>query len=451
MDPMRIYNASPIWFQNLLTSMQGYIYKKERYGKEYYSYLNELSIRNYTDYKQMISLQNDKLKEFVNYAFDNSPFYKQFYSNIDISKINTVDDLKRLPILEKELVRKNIEQMYTIPKNKGIISNTSGTTGKPMKFLHTKIDRQRRMAYLDFFKEQNGFVHMKMRRASFNSSRLVPPDQKNKVFWRENLSIKQRIYSGYHCQGSNLKYYVEDLNKYKPHSLDGYPSSIYQLAKYITDNNIKLSFKPIAIFPTAETLLPHYKTMIETAFNCPVLDQYASSEGAPFIIGCKGGNLHYCLDTGVIEVDSNGDMLVTCFETHGTPLIRYRIGDQIKMAHHNEICSCGSCLPIVDEIYGRNHDYLISKKNGKIPALYMSLVSEEFQNSVIAMQFIQDTIDEIKVLLEVDSNYKKSMNQIIIDKLHYSFGDDMIITVSIVDEIPKENSGKFKFIKNNVL
>lgn len=450
MKLMQLYNNSPIWIQNILTTLKGYHNKKIRYGEHYQSYLSELRKQDYSDYEKLKIIQDNKVKEIVQYAFIHSPFYRDFYKDIDIKAINSAEDLTKLPILEKETVRSNIKTMYTIPQNSGVISNTSGTTGTSMTFIYTKKDIQRRLAYLDFFKEQNGFIHMNMKRASFNSSKIIPYRQKKKIFWRDNGSIKQRLYSGQYCQGDNLKYYVENLNIFKPQALDGYPSAIYQISRYILKNNIILDFKPIAIFPTAETLLPHYKNTIEKAFQCKVLDQYASSEGAPFIVGCKEGNLHYCMDTGAIEVDSNGYMIVTCFDTHGTPLIRYNIGDKIKFSNVNK-CKCGSSLPVVERIEGRGHDYLISKTKGNFPELWMSIVSAKFQNTVKAMQFVQDRIDEIKVFLEVDENYDPNYNEIILDELRYIFGEDMLIIIEIVDIIPKEASGKFRLIKNNMI
>ena len=269
------------------------------------------------------------------------------------------------------------------------------------------------------------------------------------MFWRTNYAIRQRIYSGYHCKGDNVKYYIENLSKYQPQSLDGYPSAMYELARYILDNDIKMTFKPIAIFPTAETLLPHYKAAIEKAFGCPVRDQYASSEGAPFITECKCGRLHYCMDTGVIEFGDDGEMIVTCFESHGTPLVRYQIGDRAFLAEdHN--CPCGSKLPVVDHIEGRTHDYLYSLKNGKFTSIYMSLVSAEFENSVKAMQFVQEKENEVEVRLVADEHYQKSMNQIIIDKLHYSLGEEMRISIRQVSELEKDPSGKCRLILNRL-
>lgn len=449
MNLLDVYNNSPIFLQNIFTSLQGMLYTKKRYSGEYNNALAEFQNRDYSNIETLQEYQNKRVKELVKYAFENSPFYREFYKGIDINSINTVEDLKKLPILEKDLVRINIDQFYTISQKDAEVSNTSGTTGKSIKFYYTKFDIQRRMAYLDHFKLQHGFVHRKMKKASFTSSKVVPQNQKSKIYWRDNISVRQRIYSGYHCKGDAAKYFVDNLNKYKPHSIDGYPSALYEMAKYILNNNIRMAFTPIAIFPTAEPLLPHYKELIENAFGCPVRDQYASSEGAPFITECKCGNLHYCMDTGVIEFDHDGEIIVTCFETHGSPLIRYKIGDKAYLAQETK-CDCGCAMPVVDRIEGRTLDFVYTQDKQKVTAVYLSLVSGDFLNSMKAMQFIQNDFTSIDVYVETDDSYTKEMDQIIIDKLRYTLGSKMDIRVHVVDEIKKDKSGKFRFIINNV-
>ena len=449
MGLMTIYNNSPIFLQNLMTTAQGWLYRLERYGREYREALAEYRNRDYTDGEALREYQWAKTEELIRHALANSEFYRDFYRNVDMEDALRRRDLSAFPVLEKELVRQNIGRMYTLPEQNGILSNTSGTTGKSMRFIYTHRDFQRRMAYLDAFKIQHGYIPMKMKRASFSSAKVVPPGKKTTVFWRDNLAIKQRIYSGYHCKGDNLRYYVADLNRYQPQSLDGYPSAMYELAQYILQNGITLDFTPIAIFPTAETLLPHYKTAIERAFGCPVRDQYASSEGAPFINECTDGHLHYCMDTGVIEFCEDGRMLVTCFETHGTPLIRYDIGDKAFLSSASQ-CSCGCAMPLVERIEGRTHDYIQSPKNGRFSAIYLSLVSGDFNNCMKAMQFVQNDLYSVDVNIETDSNYKPEMDQIIIDKLHYSLGSEVEIRVHRMDEISKDPSGKFRFIINNI-
>ena len=449
MSLLSIYNHSPIPVQNLMTTIKGLLFKKERFGKEYYESLSEFKERKYGDYNELLQYQWERTEELIRYALENSAFYKDFYKDIDVESVIKKREITLLPILDKETVRQNIKRMYTINDKEGIESNTSGTTGKSIRFVYRRDDLQRRMAYLDAFKIKHGYIPLKMKRASFGSSKVVPKTQVKKIFWRDNLAINQRLYSGYHCKGDNVKYFVENLKKYKPESIDGYPSAIYEISQYILEHDVDMGFIPIAVFPTAETLLPHYKTIIEKAFKCPVRDQYASSEGAPFIIECSEGKLHYCMDTGIIEFHEDGRMLVTCFETHGTPLIRYDIGDRAFLSTDQK-CRCGCCMPIVERIEGRSMDYIRSPQNGKFSAIYLSLVSAEFNNSIIAMQFIQNDINTVEVNIVADENYRDDMAQIIIDKLHYSLGNDVEIIVRRVQELIKESSGKTRFIINNI-
>src|SRR5690606_35875322 len=119
--------------------------------------------------------------------------------------------------------------------------------------------------------------------------------------------------------------------------------------------------------PTAETVLAEHRQVISEVLGCKLVDQYASSEVAPFILECSAGNLHIHPLAGIFNVvDENlnpaqaSQMLVTSFTTHGTPLIRYRIGDSITLANASKLCSCGSIFPLVESIQGRTNDYILS-------------------------------------------------------------------------------------------
>lgn len=450
MDIMKLYYKSPIFIQNILTSIRGYQYKRQRNGKYYQ---REMDFYKKFDMSSEIDIQQyqtEQLQQLLQFAVNHSPFYKEFYQGIDLQQIQTPDDLKKLPILEKEIVRKHIDKMYTISEKQAVVSHTSGTTGTPIKFLHTYEGIQRRNAILDDFKRRHGFLNGQMKKASFNSSEIVAVNQEKKIFWRDNVLMKQRLYSSFHSNKENMPYYIENLNEYKPVSLDGYPSVLYEIARYINKENISLDFQPLAIFPTAETLHPHYRKEIEQAFKCKVFNQYASSEGAPFVVECSSGNLHYHKLSGVIEQEEDDEMLVTSFMNTGTPLIRYRIGDKIIFSDQKEKCACGSAFPIVQSLEGRSTDYIESKTKGKITAVFLSLVSEEFKKSIVAMQFIQEKLNHVIVNIVPDRDYEKNIDNVILQKLIYTFGEDMTIELRKVSEIEKDKSGKFKFIINHL-
>lgn len=451
----KIYGNMPIWMQNIMIGVYGRRLKKERYSKIYHEELERLKQRDVTDPGKMNELQNKMFLDFIHFAVENSPFYKEFYKDVDLSKIKSVDDIGLLPILDKETLRQNIEQIRALPKEQCLISITGGTTGKSLKVYFSKEDSQKRMAYLDWYKWIHGFEMCKNSSARFNGKNIIPSGQKSKVFWRDNSCMKQRIYSTFFTSPANIPYYVENLNRLKPEEMDGFCSSMYEIAKYMDANNVKAEFTPKAIFPTSETVLPVHREMLSKVFGCPVRDQYASSEGAPFIIECPDGHMHECIDTGVFEhipTDKGTKLLVTAFHTHGTPLIRYDIGDDIIEDDHLYETGCYlSGFPIIKAIDGRAADCLYSPERGIISIANLSNVIKYLPNSIKNIQYVQNNTEEIEIKMVVDDNlYDSSQEKEILQEMRNRFGDKMRFTITIVDEIPRAASGKYKMIINNL-
>ncbi|WP_416327614.1 phenylacetate--CoA ligase family protein [[Eubacterium] hominis] len=449
----KVYIYLPTFIQNCGVSIYGAYQNKQRFGKIYKDEMKRLNELNYSDLETQKKIQEQRFLELLEFAVSKSHFYKNFYKNIDINAIRGISDLDKLPILEKEILRKNINDFYTIPIHKGIKMFTGGTTGKSLEVVFTKEDMQKRYAYLHTWEKKHGILP-DMKRATFSGRQILNKNKETKIFWRYNKSRNQMLYSTFDMLRENLPYYVESLNEFKPEVINGFVSSIYDLALFIKENDCKLTFTPKVVFTTSETLLPYQKREIENVFTCPVRNQYGSSEGAPFITECKEGKLHYNIDTGIIEeyqTDYGTEMLVTSFTTHGTPLIRYRIGDMWKLSH--ETCNCGSCHPIVSFIEGRQVDFLYAIDGSKVSLSHLADVIKGFPNSIVNMQFWQNDINAIEIHLVIDKekfNRDKGESEII-KQMKYRFGNDIRISFIYVDMIPKEKSGKYALIKNNVL
>jgi len=447
-----IFKYTPILVQNILISFYGYLLIKQRYGKEYFRYRKQYVNDKAISRDELLRNQNIELNNFISFALAKSPFYQEMYKGIDITKGINLDTLKELPIVNKEVLRANINDVYTIDPSQGISSFTGGTTGKSLQVLFTKSDMQKRMAYLDAFKLKLGIDPFTARKATFSGREFTRgwATNKYKIFWRNNWAFKQRLYSTFDLVEKNIPHYINDLNEYRPSVINGFVSAIYELAKFIERNQLSLQFKVDAIFTTSETLLPFHRELIERIFNCHVYNQYASAEGAPFITECIAGNLHYNVDTGVIEtleVATGSEMLVTSFTTHGTPLIRYRIGDLIQFKKGQ--CTCGSEHPLVESIEGRQVEHLESKEFGKVSLSHLSDVIKGLPNCIKSVQFQQRKLEEILVLLNVDQQlYDKHAEQKITKALELRFGYDTAFIFELVNNIPREKSGKYMLIKN---
>ena len=446
-----IYDKSPIFFQNFMATVYGYKLKRERFGKYYHGHLNFL--KEFENYQREVLLEGRCSKPHlkVRYSMEHSIFYRELYKGIDIEKFKSVNDLKKLPIVTKEMLRQNINKVITIPIEEAVESNTGGTTGKSLTVYFKKEDNQKRMATLDYFKLKHGFENMKMKRATFNGKHIVPPNQKEKVFWRYNAAIKQMVYSSFHITEENIPYYIESLNKYKPDSIDGFISSIYDISFYIERYDVKLEFKPKVIFPTSETVTQEYREVIERVFKCNLRDQYASSEGAPFAWECEYGKLHYDISTGVIEnIENSDEVLVTSFTTYGTPLIRYRIGDSIIFEDNDILCECGLETPLIKSIQGRTVDFLYSTNGAKINLGNIANIFKNIPNTIIKSQIIQDSLTHLVVKIVVDDDFNNQHTNMLIDEIKHKFGNNMKVNIEIVEDIPREKSGKYSLIKNNI-
>jgi phenylacetate-CoA ligase len=69
---------------------------------------------------------------------------------------------------------------------------------------------------------------------------------------------------------------------------------------------------------------------------------------------------------------------------------------------------------------------------------------------VKAFKILQESLDHTRVLLATDSEFSNDSLTAIVSGLKQRLGATVEITVDLVDEIPKEASGKFRYIVSRV-
>src|SRR5690606_24401966 len=403
----KIYSKSPHFLQNTIVALHNILAYRDRYSKKYKYYLNHYKKNKGLSLKELKTIQENKFREFVTYTIKNPTFYRNQF--IDISTPEDIKNIRNLPIIDKEILRSNINNVYTIEKSKGGISKTGGTTGKSLEVVYTYNDIQERFALLDNFRSEFGYKLGKKTAWFSGKNLLTKTDIKKNRFWKTDYFHKVRYYSTFHIHNKFLEHYILNLIKFKPKYLVGFPSTMYEIAKYGMNHNIDFPANTIkAIFPTAETITDDIRQVLETYFKTNLYNQYASSEGAPFIFECVNKKLHLELQSGVFEVlDENynsctkGKLVVTSFNSHGTPLIRYNIGDEIELS--DEFCNCGNNNPLVKNILGRISDYIYSEETGKINLGNVSNCLKGVKG-IVKFQIQQDSKDSLLILVEKDVN-----------------------------------------------
>ena len=96
------------------------------------------------DRKELKKLQDEKLIKQVRHVWENLPYYKKKMEEAGVTPddIKGVDDLKKLPFLSKDDLRKTYpDGLLAVPKKEVVrIHSTSGTTGKRVVGYYTQDD-----------------------------------------------------------------------------------------------------------------------------------------------------------------------------------------------------------------------------------------------------------------------------------------------------------------------
>lgn len=439
-----LIRLSPYLVQNTAVTLFNVYQYKIRHGG-HYTYFREFYRK--VDYLNEQDLNNEILKkkeDFFTYVLSKSEWYKCQ----DFKGFEQVRPLEKIDVIN------NLDKIKTISESEGIVSLTGGTTGASMKVIYTKKDMQERFAILDHFRAQHGY-ELGKKTAWFSGKNLITQkDIDRGICSHYDFVNKIRFYSTFLINEKNFDVYWKSLNEFQPEFLVGFPSSVFEICQIARDRGLKYKGKVKVFFPTAETVLPEHREVISEILGCKLVDQYASSEGAPFILECSKGHLHIHPLTGIFEVvdeDLNpaqsGQMLVTSFTTHGTPLIRYRIGDSITLADNSKKCNCGSIFPLVERIEGRTNDYILSPTHGKVNLGNISNSTKDTKG-IVCFQLIQDKIDHLEVKIIVSKSFDKKQELNFISSLRERIGNEIELDIRYVEAIEKEKSGKFRIVKN---
>lgn len=375
-----LYGRSPVFLQNFAVSMLGGVHQRQRFGGAFNDYLIDAEVRKSWSVDMLREYQFKELSRFLSFACDNSPYYRGAFKKAGFhpSDLKSVDDLRLLPILEKTDLQKNSSIIQAVPES-AIIHRvrTSGTTGTPLSAGFIRDDLAARFAFLYRMLGEYG-ITCRSKSVRFSGGTFFPRAEKNGIFWRHSFFRKQLFMSSYHLKEDFVASYIDKLSAFKPDLVDGYPSAMYLIAQQMIGSSRVGAFMPKVFMCTGETLEDYQREVIQAAFpGSVILNQYASAEGAPFITQDTSGSLVVNIDSGVFEFFRPGttelaqpgeiaELVVTSFTTHAFPLIRYRIGDTVRVSDQY---SKDWSMPTVSGIYGRRDDLVYTKYRGWVGRL----------------------------------------------------------------------------------
>lgn len=381
------------------------------------------------------SRQLELLQNLLVAVEGNNPFWSHKYSEagVDLTSIRTLDDFRRLPFSTKqELVDDQNEHPafgtnLTFPReNYCRLHQTSGTTGRPMRWLDTDeswdwfmrcwsqiyrlagVTAEDVLAFPFSFGPFIGFW------AAFDGSHR----QGNLSVPMGGMSTEQRI---------NL---ISELQATVVCCTPTYALRMAEVAEAegvdLRENDVRLLI--VAGEPGAN--IPATREKIETAWRAQLIDHWGMTDiGAlgvePF--GAPGGMLILeteCIaeivdaDGRPVEPGEEGELIITNLGRIGQPVIRYKTGDRVRAS--TEPCPSGcELLRLEGGIIGRMDDMVTIRGNNVFPSSIEAILREF------------DAIAEFRINVET----RKSMPHL---KIEIEPTPDVVAsdaTMGLVDEV----------------
>ena len=440
----------PVWVQNLMCSIKGYLIMNRRYGKGFYDELKAL--------EQGVYNPAEELKTFLDCA-SRVPFYAKVFS------ANTGKDgyelLKQFPILTKDVVKEHISEIEnnscTEPR---ILMRTSGTTGGGLVFPYTVRMENRHWAIWWRYRRRLG-IDFNTWCGWFGGKRIISPNQKSSPYWRINKPGKQVMYSSMHLSSATIQSFHEDIAERGLTWLHGYPSHISKFAALALDKGLIPLTKVRWITTGAENLIGNQILLIQQIFpNAMIRQHYGLMEGVANLSQDIEGKWHIDDDFAfveLIEINNEDDrvnsdvvrcrIIGTGFSNPAFPLIRYDTGDiaEIKWKIIDN-----ERIPEIIKIEGRSSNVIKGPDDFEINEARLSIILHDF-NNIIEAQFVQHSLVDIDLNIVKNSVYDERDESKLRANIEECFDKRMRIKFVYVNEIERTKSGKLKLVISKLI
>ncbi|MCD4675631.1 MAG: hypothetical protein K8S18_06485 [Desulfobacula sp.] len=386
-----------------------------------------------------------KLMKLLSYSYKNIKFYRKLFNKLDINpaKINSFKDFSKIPMLTKSTIQNNFNDLTSdlINKNEMYLDSTGGSTGQPLNFYYDrKYYEWEKAAAIRAWKYFVGFKKNELEAVVWGAERDVG----------KGLNIKKIIYSllrkgqlplnTFDLDPDLIRKFFKLNNIIRPKILRGYASSLFFIAKFIEENQLKIN-SPKVIISSAEMMWPEMRIKVENIFGAKVYDSYGCREVSQIATECSSHNgLHIVMENQYVELEDN-QILVTNLNNFGMPLIRYKIGDLAEKII-TDSCSCGRKTKKLIGLRGRESEMIVLP-NGKI------IHGEYFTHLFYGIHDVQTFnvefhVKQVKLIIRCNDISEKDEEKIK-ETIEHDFSVNNVEFLKM-EIIQKTITGKYRFI-----
>jgi len=450
-----LYRSLPEPLQKAARAAYGVLPFQIRMGRTYRETKRFLqSSQNWTR-ESIEAWQWNKLKAIVEHAYENVSGYRQLYAEQGVAPrdIRNWNDFKRLPFVTKEQLRDNLEDFTAsnISRSNRLYRTTGGSTGIPFGFYLTQENIERELAFLNSAWERVGWIPGSLSavlRGGFIGS--------EKELFDYDPFLRELKLSTYQLTEKTYSLYKEQILRDLPSSLQAYPSAATILGDMVIakEDVRRVSFELLLL--GSENLYDWQKERLRLAFpRAKLFAWYGHAEQVLFAPMCESSQ-RFHLDPfyGVAEIlnqernevneGESGELVGTALWNYAVPFIRYQTMD-VATKGASACAECRRNFQLLERIDGRLQELILSSRGRYISMTQINMHSPVFDN-VHQFQFHQRTAGEVTFNIVRSPHYSEKDSENIRRELSKKLGEDIKLQLAFVDQIPRAQNGKFRFL-----
>ena len=418
----------------------------------------EMESSQYWPRDKLENLRAARLKALLTHAGQHVPYYRDLFTRLgfDPKSANGIESLQALPFLTKTEIRAHTERLKSDQAVGLAPFNTGGSSGEPMAFFIGK-ERVSHDVAAKWRATRWWGVDIGDPEIVLWGSPIELTSQDRLRRWRDAL-MRTQLLPAFEMSAERVAGFIEQIRRTRPAMLFGYPSAFAHIARHAQAQNVRLDDLGIKVaFVTSERLYDHQRELIQTVFNCPVANGYGGRDAGFIAHQCPSGGMHLTHEDVMVEIidpqgqilphGESGEIVVTHLATRDFPFVRYRTGD--IGALDTKMCDCGRTLPLLKDLQGRSTDFLVAQDGTVMHGLSLIYIVRDLAG-VKQFKITQESLELTEILLVTDDRFDSSNLESIERGAKARLGAAVTIDVRLVDQIPAEKSGKFRYVISHV-
>lgn len=430
-----------------------------RAGSKHLRHLKTLQSRQFDDLDTIRNRQLGAVQKLLSHAFDTVPYYRASFERACVhpSHIQRLEDLERLPILTKSDIRAHGAALRSSRfANESLFTKkTSGSTGVPLEIVVDRDSVQWKTACTIRSDQWSGYRLGRPVAKVWGNPEYRKHGIKGRV--RNFFVDRARYLDTIGIDDDRMREFAGSLSRKQPSLLFGHAHSLYLFACFVK-KQFPAHIRPDGIVSTAMILHDWQRIVIEDAFGCKVTNRYGCEEVSLIACECElHDGLHLNADSHYAEVISDrpddtsgreGSLVVTDLTNMAMPLIRYKVGDVVVKSGRR--CACGRGLPLIERVEGREADYVLTPSGKLISGISLTENFALHIQGAAQVQIVQEEVRHLRLRMVPGDEFGPESRRQIDDLVRGTFGAEMKYDVELVDAIPQEPSGKYRFCISKV-